>query len=560
MTRTAPRPLRRIDAGGVSALLRDGRGTPLVLLHGIGSNAESFRPLLETLATGRPLVAWDMPGYGASQALPQSWPVAADYAGALLDMLDRLGWLHVDLLGHSLGCVVAAAAAKAAPERIGSLTLIAPALGYLTPVGTALPKPVADRIADLERLGPASFAAARAVRLVHRADARPAVLRAVTEAMARVNEAGYRQASHMLASADVVAAAAVITCPVHVICGSEDVITPPQNARRLFEALQATSPQLGHELTLVNDAGHAICVEKPADIAALVETAHAPEPLPDDDAGPARVEGYSVPPVTRAVKLLRHIAARKSVANLSQAARAIGINRTTLLRLIHTLEAEAFIERIPGTDDYTLGTGLIELAAQKIFSMDAVEAATPVLARLSAETGLSSHLGILQDREVIYVLRQAPNVHLVSNVRVGSRLPAHATTMGRILLAHMPWTEVETLYRDVDLGAVTAKTATTMEQLRRQVEADRLAGVAASQSNYEPGIDSFAAPVFDYSGKAIAAINVSGPESTFREPASRREGIAAAVRRAGAEISKRMGYIGERAAVAAGLSGQGGAR
>jgi len=277
----------------------------------------------------------------------------------------------------------------------------------------------------------------------------------------------------------------------------------------------------------------------------------------DERVAEDRVEAYAVPPVTRAVKLLRHIAAKQSVANVSQAARAIGINRTTLLRLIHTLEAEAFIERIPGTEDYTLGTGLIELAAQKIFSMDVVEAASPVLARLSAELGLSCHLGIRQEREVIYLLRQAPNVHLVSNVRVGSRLPAHATTMGRIILANLPWSEVEALYRDVDLGAVTSKTATTLDRLKRQIEADRIAGVAASQSNYEAGIDSFAAPVFDFTGKVVAAINVSGPESAFREPATRREMIAAAVRRSGAEISKRMGYVGGKADAALKSKGAG---
>ena len=111
------------------------------------------------------------------------------------------------------------------------------------------------------------------------------------------------------------------------------------------------------------------------------------------------VPAYSVPPVVRAIKLLRYIADGNSVANQSQAARAIGINRTTMLRLIRTLEAEGFIDRVPGTDNYTLGTGIIELAAHKIFSLDVAQVASPILERVADDLRLSCHLGILEGRE-----------------------------------------------------------------------------------------------------------------------------------------------------------------
>ncbi|MGE0627615.1 MAG: IclR family transcriptional regulator [Hyphomicrobiaceae bacterium] len=252
---------------------------------------------------------------------------------------------------------------------------------------------------------------------------------------------------------------------------------------------------------------------------------------------------YSVPPVVRAIKVLRHIAAGRSVSNQSQAARALGINRTTLLRLLRTLEAEGFIERIPDTDDFTLGTGVIELAANKIYSFDAAQVASPVLARLTAQLGLSSHLGVLEGREVLYVLRHAPNLHLVSNVRIGTRMPAYASTLGRTILAHMPVADVRALYRDVPLVPVTDKTATTLRELEKQLDVVRQEGISDARSGYEIGIDAIGAPVFDHSGTAIAAINVSGPERAFATPANRRAEIAAALLDAAAEISKRLGYI-----------------
>ena len=142
-----------------------------------------------------------------------------------------------------------------------------------------------------------------------------------------------------------------------------------------------------------------------------------------------------MPPVVRAIKVLRHIAAGKSVANQAQAARALGINRTTLLRLMHTLEVEGLIEAVPGGTDYVLGGGIVELARAKLSSLDVAHIAAPVLAELAARLGLSCHLGVLDGREVVYVVRHAPDVPLVSNVQVGTRLPAHASTIGRAILA-----------------------------------------------------------------------------------------------------------------------------
>ncbi len=250
---------------------------------------------------------------------------------------------------------------------------------------------------------------------------------------------------------------------------------------------------------------------------------------------------YSVPAVVRAIKVLRYVAAGRPVLNLSQAARDLGINRTTLLRLLHTLEAEHFIERAPDADEYVLGPELIELAAQKIYALDVAQVAKPILDRLARSLGLACYLGVRDGYDVVYVLRCAPHVHLVSNVQVGTRLPAHASTMGRAMLAHMPPDQLDELYAGVTLSAVTDKTPTTLAALHRQLADVRAASIADGRSSYEIGIDSIAAPVFDFTAHTIAAINVSGPERAFSEPPGRREQLAREVRQAAAEISRRLG-------------------
>lgn len=250
---------------------------------------------------------------------------------------------------------------------------------------------------------------------------------------------------------------------------------------------------------------------------------------------------YVVPPVQRALRLLRYIADGHAVKSPSKAAKELAINRTTLTRLIATLEAERMIERCHDTDGYRLGIGMATLTARALFSADIVQVADPILAQLSTHLGLSSHLGILEGRDVIYVVRRVPNLHLISNVRIGSRLPAHASSIGRVILANMPPEQVSALYASVRLERVTDKTATTLPALLRQAARDRQVGLAWSDSNFEIGISSVAAPVFDHTGVVTGGINVSGASRAL-EGTMRRKKIGDALLDAAHEISRRIGY------------------
>jgi DNA-binding IclR family transcriptional regulator len=251
---------------------------------------------------------------------------------------------------------------------------------------------------------------------------------------------------------------------------------------------------------------------------------------------------YAVPPVARALKLLRHIAAGDNVSNMSVTARALGISRTTLIRLIATLEAERMIERRTDGSGYALGLGLVGLAGQALIASDIVQAGDPVILGLSAELGLSAHVGVLEGTDVLYLARRTPNAHLVSNVGIGSRLPAHATTMGRIMLAHLPAEEVRARFADAALARVSDRTPTTMAALLAQCAADRAAGLAWSDSNYEPGIASAAGVIFDRVGQVAGAVNVTGPSLSFATRENRREEIGRAVLAAASAISSRLGH------------------
>lgn len=266
-------------------------------------------------------------------------------------------------------------------------------------------------------------------------------------------------------------------------------------------------------------------------------------PLPDNEESGA---DYAVPPVHRAFVLLRHIASGQRCRNASATARELGINRTTLIRLLHTLAAEGMIESLDGGETWQIGPGMIALAAEALRSRDIVRIAQPVMERLSSRLALSSHLGVIDGRDIIYLLREAPNAHLVSNVRAGSRLPAHATTVGRILLAEMGREAVADLFAGQPLAAYTDKTATSLANLLAQIDNDRAQGFAWSYGNYEAGIGSCAVAIHDHLGKAIAALNVTGPESSFAPDLPRALEIRQAVIGAAAEISTGLGFTAPR--------------
>jgi DNA-binding IclR family transcriptional regulator len=270
--------------------------------------------------------------------------------------------------------------------------------------------------------------------------------------------------------------------------------------------------------------------------------------LPESGAGPIedvaeQKTAYDVPPVTRAFNLLRYIAAGNRCRNMSRAAADLSINRTTLIRLLHTLQREQMIELDPKGTGYSLSYGVLELASNLLSSRDIVRVSRPVLSHLAAQTGLSAHLGVLSGTDVIVLVRETPDVQLVSNIREGSRLPAHATVMGRMILANMPRAEVEALLKDYNFSAITEKTATTMESLGRQLDADLASGLAWSVAFFEQGIGSCAGVVRDHEGTPIAAISVSGQQAVFDEDAPERGLIADAVRLAAERLSSIMGHI-----------------
>ncbi|HKT64485.1 MAG TPA: alpha/beta fold hydrolase [Burkholderia sp.] len=252
------------EAGAGEAGARHaGRALPVVLLHGIGSGAASWVCQLDTLGASRRVLAWDAPGYGVSTPVHGASPAAADYAASLNAWLEALGIERCVLVGHSLGAIIAGGLSRVMPARIAGLLLISPAGGYGSAPAETRDTRRDARLAMLEELGPAGLAEQRSGNMLSgfaSEDARAWV----RWNMARIVPAGYAQATHLLANADLASDLAGFRGRAAVAVGANDAITPPAACERIAAAVHVG-------LQVIPQAGHAGYVEQPAVYSSLID-------------------------------------------------------------------------------------------------------------------------------------------------------------------------------------------------------------------------------------------------------------------------------------------------
>ncbi len=245
---------------------------------------------------------------------------------------------------------------------------------------------------------------------------------------------------------------------------------------------------------------------------------------------------YLVPGLERGLRLLQLFRPGRPQLGAPDIARELDLPRTTAFRLLQTLQALEFVER-GANGAFRLGPAVLRLGFEFLASQDIAEHGREIVERLARESGASSQLAIRDGRELVVVLKKNPSATFASNVQVGTRMPAHATVVGRLLLQDA---DLRALYPEARLKQYTAHTPRTLAELERLIAQDRARGYAVSESAYESGISAVAAPVRNHERRVMAALSVIVPQPRL-EPKRRDQLIRKAVA-AGAALSRRLSY------------------
>lgn len=226
-------------------------------------------------------------------------------------------------------------------------------------------------------------------------------------------------------------------------------------------------------------------------------------------------------------------------ASLTELSRAVGMHRTTLLRILTTLQARGFVQRDRVTDHYRIGIKMLSLTASLLRNLDVREIARPHLHALCQHTEELVLLTVLDEGAVVTV-EQLEGAHTISlRTELGARRPAYCTASGKVFLAYAEPDAVARILAG-EMPPVTPRTITTPAAMAHHLEAVRERGYAWDDEERIEGVRCVAAPVFDFEGRAVAAVSVATP--SLRTPWSRLRELGVAAGVASAAISRDLGY------------------
>ena len=252
---------------------------------------------------------------------------------------------------------------------------------------------------------------------------------------------------------------------------------------------------------------------------------------------------YFVPGLQRGLRVLEILGAADEPMSISDIGRAMDLSRSSTFRLIYTLNQMGFLKDGEQKNTYTLGARVLNLGFAYLNQQPITSIARPYLANLRDQTEVSAHLSVLEGTDVLYLGSHQARSGFVSNMATGTRTQAYASAIGWCLLGSHSDDELKTFCENIEMSVFTDETPTTFAMLRDRVKAARKQGFVFSRGFREPGGSSVAVPVRDNTGRVVACVNVSGPDSGF--DFGRIESFYVPRTKATAlQISRELGYAG----------------
>lgn len=252
-----------------------------------------------------------------------------------------------------------------------------------------------------------------------------------------------------------------------------------------------------------------------------------------------RANSSQVPAVTVAVRILEVLATRSNACALDELARIVGRPRSSVHRVLNTLIVEGMVEKGADGKGYCIGIGVIKLASAYGNRIEAISKFEAVAHPLVKEINETSQLAILDGFEAIFVAKVDSNRQVRLVTQIGKRVPAHASAVGKALLA---FSNIDTKSEPskIELKQVTTNTITDWNALTDQLDLIRQSGVALAVEESAENLTCVASPVFDISGRLVAAMSICVPERGVAP--ERITFLKAKVRESAQSVSAALGF------------------
>lgn len=247
----------------------------------------------------------------------------------------------------------------------------------------------------------------------------------------------------------------------------------------------------------------------------------------------------SVAKALRIVDLLVEAGRELSLADIAQ---GLKLPKSTTHGLISTLREFGYIEQSPENGKYRLGIRLFEIGSVVARSWDVRAVAVPYIEKLVSELQETVHLAVLDRGEVLYIDKRESYRPFCMVTEIGTRLPAHCTGLGKVLLAHLNPAELRRIIAEKGLKRYTPNTITDVGRLEEELERVHQRGYAIDNEELMEGLRCVAAPIYDREGKAVAAMSISGPAARLTGERLRRAIVL--VTDTSSQVSRALGYRG----------------
>lgn len=249
----------------------------------------------------------------------------------------------------------------------------------------------------------------------------------------------------------------------------------------------------------------------------------------------------TVQSVIRAFDILSAFTIERPVLGVSEIASLLGLNRTTVHRLLATLERCGVVQRLPQSQKYTIGAHVLRFANVFFHFSDVRSVGLPTIMSLRDATNHTAalHLREQQSRLVIAQAESRQDLR-VTYPDLGTPIPLHVGAPGKAILAHLRSEEIEHYVRTESLTSVVLNTPISESSLRAELERIRANGYSVTSQERRLGVLSIAAPLFNAAGEAIASVNVAAPLQRVTEQQVTEFSVL--VKQAGRAISTQLGY------------------